>query len=112
MSIDCLFCDIISGSEPDRIISEDANQEFLLVEDAHPEGAIHWLAIPRKHVESTEAMEIEQPEQLLRLVQFAITQTKQQMEKYPILANGFTIKFHFGPYETIPHAKLHVVSTE
>jgi len=31
---------------------------------------------------------------------------------YPALGYGFTIKFHLGAYETIPHAKLHILSKE
>lgn len=29
-----------------------------------------------------------------------------------IVQQGFSIKFHCGAFETIPHAKLHILTTE
>ena len=111
MTKSCPFCAIINGEEAGRVISED-NEEFLLIQDAHPEGAIHWLASPRTHIESIEEMEEKHSAKFIRLVQFAVEQTKNQVGAYPLLENGFTIKFHFGPFESIAHAKLHILSTE
>lgn len=106
------FVAILKGEEPGTIIARDDERRFALIQSLHPEGAIHWLAIPFEEVASIEVLEQSDRERFLDLVDFAITQAKAQIEEYPELQNGFTIKFHVGAYETIPHAKLHIVSVE
>ena len=109
---ECPFCGILFGEEPGKVIARDDNKKLALVSDIHPEAAIHWLAIPFEHLDNTEEMEHNHQDRFFELTEFAIAQTKAQMEEYPILKNGFTIKYHFGGFETAPHAKLHIISTE
>jgi diadenosine tetraphosphate (Ap4A) HIT family hydrolase len=108
----CPFCGILNGREPGTIIYQDTAQQFALIQSIHPEGAIHWLAVPFEHVGSTEELEAQNRDRFLNLLNFATTQTRAQTANFPLLQNGFTIKFHLGAYETVPHAKLHILSTE
>lgn len=109
---DSPFVAILAGEEPDAILARDDTKHFALVKSLHPEGAIHWLAIPYEPIASIEELEKTNKARFLELVEFAITQTQALAEQYPLLERGFTIKFHFGGYETVPHAKLHVLSVE
>ncbi len=108
----CPFCAILSGEEPGNFIARDDEKQFALLESIHPEGAVHWMALPFEHIESTEALQKVDPERFIDLVKFAIKETKAHRGDYPYLTQGYTIKMHFGSYETIPHAKLHVLSVE
>lgn len=112
MSYDCPFCAILAGQAPGRIIARDDNKEIALIQSLHPEAAIHWLAIPYEHIPSLEALENWAPETLLDLLAFATAQAQSNLEEYPELQRGFTLKLHYGAYETVPHAKLHLLSTE
>lgn len=107
-----LFAAIIGGEEPGNVIVKDNQKKIAIIESFEPEAAVHWLAIPFEQGFGTEEMERENKERFLELVDFAITQTKRLAAEYPILENGFTIKFHIGSFETITHAKLHILSAE
>ena len=110
--INCEFCAILRGEEPAKIIHKDDAAKMALIESLHPEGAIHWLAIPYEHVTSAETLAQENVSRFQDLMTFALSSTKGQAATYPDLHNGFTIKLHIGPFETIPHAKLHILSVE
>ena len=107
-----LFASIISGEEQGTIVVQDDEKQLALIECLEPEAAIHWLAVPYEYGYGTEELEQEHSARFLELVDFALIETKALVEEYPILGNGFTIKFHVGAFETIPHAKLHILSSE
>ena len=106
------FVDILNKDAEGEIIARDEEKRFALIKSLHPEGAIHWLAIPYEPIESIEALELSDRERFLELVEFATSQAKALRSEYPELQKGYTIKFHFGGYETVPHAKLHILSVE
>ncbi|MEZ4593669.1 MAG: hypothetical protein R3D55_21375 [Chloroflexota bacterium] len=109
---DCLFCAILQGEEPAKIVHKDEAARMAIIESLHPEGAIHWLALPFEHVASVEALAQQNAARFQELMSFALAATRQQAEVYPELQKGFTLKMHVGPFETIPHAKVHVLSVE
>jgi diadenosine tetraphosphate (Ap4A) HIT family hydrolase len=45
---DCLFCKIVAGKIPSRIVEED--DDAIVIEDVAPQAPTHLLAIPRRHV--------------------------------------------------------------
>ena len=49
---DCLFCRIIDGKVPAKIVHED--DRAVVIEDIHPQAPVHLLVIPRKHLNSLE----------------------------------------------------------
>ena len=106
------FAAIISGEQDGTIIFQDDEKRLAIIDSLEPEAAIHWLAVPYEYGSSTEELKQEHSMRFLELVDFALSQTKALSEEHPILRNGFTIKFHIGAFETIPHAKLHILSTE
>lgn len=106
------FAAILSGEEPGTVIAQDDKNRFAIITSLEPEAAIHWLAIPYEAGESTEELSRTNRERFQKLIDYAIAETKARVDKHPELANGFTIKFHIGAYETIPHAKLHILSVE
>ncbi len=106
------FTAVLNGDMPGTVIARNDVQRFALIASLEPEAAIHWLAIPYESGFSTEEMKHEQGDRFLALLEFALAETKARVEEHPELANGFTIKFHCGAYETVPHAKFHILSIE
>ena len=109
---ECPFFDILNGHAPGNIIARDEKRGFALIQSIHPESVVHWLAIPLEHVPGTEVLEQDDGRRFLELFEFAFKQVKELREEIPQLYQGFTIKIHFGSYESVPHAKLHVLGTE
>lgn len=47
---DCIFCKIIDKKIPAKILYED--NDVLAFNDIHPKAKIHFLVIPKTHIES------------------------------------------------------------
>jgi len=47
---DCVFCKIVEGKIPSRKLYED--EEMLAFHDIHPAAPVHFMIIPKKHVDS------------------------------------------------------------
>ena len=106
------FAAVLRGDAPGTIIARDDEKQFAIIASLEPEAAVHWLAMPFESGQSTEQFENGDRERFLQLVDYAINETKARVGEHPELSIGFTIKFHLGGYETIPHAKLHILSIE
>jgi histidine triad (HIT) family protein len=44
----CLFCSIIAGERPAKIVYED--DQMVAIEDVRPQAPMHVLVIPRRHI--------------------------------------------------------------
>ncbi|MDT4946110.1 MAG: histidine triad family protein [Pseudonocardiales bacterium] len=48
MAEDCLFCAIVAGRVPAKIVRED--DDTVVFEDINPQAPLHVLVIPKKHI--------------------------------------------------------------
>ncbi|MFN3331687.1 MAG: hypothetical protein ACK47M_04155 [Caldilinea sp.] len=108
----CPFCSILRGVEPGTIIARDDAKQFAIIKSIHPESIVHWLAIPFEHTDSTVSYEAENAHRFIELFEWSVAQAKQLMVDEPHLERGFTLKTHFGSFETIPHPKIHILAVE
>jgi histidine triad (HIT) family protein len=46
----CIFCKIVEGKIPSKKVYED--DEILAFHDIHPWAPVHFLVIPKRHIES------------------------------------------------------------
>ena len=52
-SKDCIFCKIVRGEIPSRKVYED--DRMLAFHDINPVAPVHFMMIPKKHIESLAA---------------------------------------------------------
>ena len=54
MKADCLFCRIVRGEIPAKLVAQ--TDECIAFRDINPQAPVHVLVIPREHVASLDAM--------------------------------------------------------
>ena len=52
---DCIFCKIVRGEIPSRKVYEDA--DMVAFNDINPVAPVHFMIIPKKHVDSLAAVD-------------------------------------------------------
>jgi len=55
--VECLFCRIAERKIPSQVVYED--DEILAFRDINPAAPVHILVIPKKHIDSLEALGVE-----------------------------------------------------
>lgn len=66
---DCIFCKIIKGEIPSKKIYED--DELIAFNDIRPISPVHFLIVPKLHVESLADCELEQQSLLGKMLLLA-----------------------------------------
>ena len=51
MSDNCIFCKIIAGEIPGKMVYQD--DKVVAIEDVNPQAPKHYLIVPRKHIRTT-----------------------------------------------------------
>ena len=51
---ECIFCKIIKGEIPSKKLYED--DKVIAFHDINPEAPIHFLVVPKEHIESVNAL--------------------------------------------------------
>lgn len=101
----CLFCNIVSGKAPAKILYED--NRVLAFEDIRPQAPIHFLVIPKEHFNRLGVVAQEDAPLLGHLLYTArkMAQVKKIVEK------GFRVVINSGQEggETVSHLHLHVL---
>jgi len=55
--MDCIFCKIIAGEIPSKKVYED--DRVFAFYDINPQAKIHVLVVPKKHIDSANAVDTE-----------------------------------------------------
>ncbi len=88
MTIDCIFCKILAGEVPSKLVYED--EVCVAFNDINPQAPTHILIIPRIHLASLNETKEEDVKVLghLLLTASGIAQTKDFAEKgYRVVIN-------------------------
>lgn len=101
---DCIFCGIVAGRIPARIVAEDERTVTFL--DIHPATRGHCLVIPRAHADDLLAI---RPEELV-----ACTRAAQRIARRAITelrADGVNLMQSSRPaaWQTVFHFHVHVI---
>jgi len=73
---DCIFCKIVKGDIPSNKIYED--EELIVFNDIHPLAPVHFLIVPKEHIESLAACTPEHQPLLGKMLLLAPRLAKEQ----------------------------------
>ena len=103
MSDDCLFCRIVSGAIPAKVVAQ--SDDCVAFRDIDPKAPVHVLVIPRKHVPSLDALE--DPMLLARIA----TMASEVARAEGIASSGYRTVINTGPDagQSVAHLHMHVL---
>lgn len=101
---DCLFCKIIKGDIPAKLIYED--ERVYAFYDIDPQAPVHFLVIPKKHIATLNDLQVED-ESLMGHVLF----TAQRLAKELGCDDGFRTVINCKDLggQTVYHIHMHVL---
>jgi len=100
--MDCVFCSIVKKETPAKIIYED--KKILGFESIKPEAPIHYLFIPKKHLEWKDSFSKEK-KALIGGLLFVAKKTAQKTEIF----EACKFIFNIGKTGHIAHIHLHLL---
>lgn len=98
--IDCLFCKIASKELPSEVVFED--EQILVFKDIYPRAPLHYLIIPKNHIESIASDNSEE------IVKELIKVAKKIAVEQEIA--GYKLVFNVGEKQNVPHMHMHFLS--
>ena len=101
---DCIFCKIVEGKIPSRKVYEDA--DMLAFHDINPLAPVHFMIIPKKHIESLAAAGDGDAPVLGRMMAMAGRLAKQEG-----LTDGFRTIVNTGRVgrQDVYHLHIHII---
>ncbi len=102
--MDCLFCKIIEGEIPSNCLYED--DKIYVFKDIDPQAPVHFLVIPKKHIDSLDAMEDEDGE----LIGYVFKKIRD-LAKEQGLKDGYRVVNNIGEDggQSVKHMHFHVL---
>ena len=102
---ECLFCRIVKGELPSRIVYE--NEEVVAFEDVHPQAPTHILVVPRRHVATLNDVTPED-RQLLGAIVLAASDVARDRK---ISSSGFRLvcNTNRGAGQSVFHLHFHLL---
>ena len=103
---DCLFCKIAAGDIPSNKLFED--DQLLAFYDIDPQAPVHFLVIPKKHIDSAAVL-TEGDAALLGHIYAVIAQLAA---KLGIAENGYRVVTNVGADggQSVKHLHFHVLA--
>ena len=104
ITMDCLFCKIISGEIPSTKVYEDEN--IYAFKDINPEAPCHVLVIPKKHIASMDEVTAENSSYVAK-----IFEKIPEIAKLGSAANGYRVISNCGDDagQSVHHLHFHVI---
>lgn len=102
---DCIFCRIINGEIPAKIIFE--NDKIISFADIEPQAPFHVLVVPKKHY--SNILEVDSSDSVFGDVKNAVAQI---IEKEDLASKGFRLVVNTGPEggQTVNHLHFHLLA--
>jgi len=76
MNETCIFCKIVQGKIPSTKIFED--DDVIVFNDIHPIAKVHFLIVPKLHIESLASCDVQQQSLLGKMLLLAPKLAKEQ----------------------------------
>ncbi|ACY98787.1 MULTISPECIES: histidine triad nucleotide-binding protein [Thermomonospora] len=102
---DCLFCKIVSGEVPAKIVRE--GERTIAFRDINPQAPTHVLVIPREHYANAAELASADAD----LTAEVVREAHQVAVAEGIAESGYRLVFNTGPQagQTVFHVHLHVL---
>jgi len=102
--MNCIFCKIVAGEIPSKKVHED--EEFLAFHDIRPHAPVHFLIIPKRHIDSLADARPEDAPMLGRLMALV-----PQLARANGLEAGFKTGINTGRDggQEVDHLHIHVL---
>ncbi len=103
-AMDCIFCKIASGAVAVDLLHQD--EQIAAFHDLHPQAPVHFLVIPRRHLQSLAHTAREDAALLGHMLAAAAELASAQG-----LAQGFRTVINAGEHggQTVNHLHMHVL---
>jgi histidine triad (HIT) family protein len=104
MSEDCIFCAIVAGDIPGRVVGE--TDDALAFLDANPMAPGHTLVVPKAHRQRVADLSREESRAVFDLVHELAPRIEAAVD-----ADAHTIAVNDGPEagQEVPHAHVHII---
>ncbi|MDV6344106.1 MULTISPECIES: histidine triad nucleotide-binding protein [unclassified Nitrosomonas] len=101
---ECIFCKIVRGEIPANKVFED--QDFVAFHDIHPAAPVHFLLIPKQHINSLYDVGETDQQLLGKMLWLAPRLAKEQG-----CANGFRTIINTGRVggQEVFHLHIHII---
>jgi histidine triad (HIT) family protein len=101
----CLFCEIVAGRIPSRVVYQD--ETILAFHDIRPEAPVHVLFIPKKHLTSLLDLQSEDD----ALVGSLVRRARDLAQELGLAERGFRLVFNAGADAgySVFHIHLHLL---
>ncbi len=101
---DCIFCSIANHEIDSDFIYED--DMIVAFNDLSPQAPVHFLVVPKKHIESLDAA-TEEDKELIAHIMLKIP----ELAKKQGIETGYRVVVNNGPdaFQTIKHLHFHVL---
>ena len=104
----CLFCRIVRGELPSRKVYED--QELFAFHDIHPWAPVHFLMVPKGHIDSlAQVQEADAPLLGRMLALVPSLAAEQGCRPYPQGGHRVVINTGAEGGQEVHHLHLHVL---
>ena len=101
----CLFCEIAAGNIPSKKAYED--DSVVAFYDIAPQAPVHVLIIPRRHIESAQALT--EADNTLLCHMFAVA--RELAVTLGVAVSGYRLITNVGKDagQSVPHLHLHLI---
>ena len=101
--MDCVFCKIAKKEIPSDLIFED--KDIIVFKDIDPSAPVHYLVVPKEHIQSIAHLEGNHKDILASLIYTA----KDEAEKLGL--KGYKLVFNVGREggQVVDHLHLHLL---
>lgn len=104
--MDCIFCKIAAGEIPSTKLYED--NKIVVFKDINPLAPIHFLVIPREHIESAACVTADNSDVISHIFEVISSLAKEQ----GIDKDGFRVVTNCGENgcQSVKHLHFHVLA--
>jgi histidine triad (HIT) family protein len=101
----CLFCEIVAGRIPARVVYQD--DQVIAFHDISPQAPSHTLIIPKKHI--TSLLELTPEDDVL--IGALVRKARDLARQAGLEENGFRLVFNCGEDAgySVYHIHLHLI---